>query len=148
MTDVLVIPPDAERLLVQFLLAQDEVADIFDDRIYTVLPAKDRQYPLARLTLIGRVPDYPVPLHHETARLQVDTFGGSKSTARRGADTVRAAIAARISGWPHDEAVVQLATFGDMLWLPDATLTPGEVAKPRYTFDCSLRLRPRLEQPT
>lgn len=148
MTDVLIIPPDAERLLVRFLLEQDELAALVADRIYTALPKGDRVYPLMRALLVGRTPDYPVPLHHETARLQVDTFGGSKATARRAADTARAAIAARISGWPHDEAQVQLATFGDMLWLPDATLTPGEVAKPRYTFDVSLRLRPRLDQPT
>lgn len=148
MTDALVIPPDAERLLVQFLLDQPEVQAIVGDRIYTALPAKDRTYPLVRVTLIGRQPQYAFALWHEVARLQVDTFGGSKSTARRAADTMRAAIAARISEDVHDEGFVQLATFGDMLWLPDATLTPGDVAKPRYVFDVSLRLRPRLDQPT
>lgn len=148
MTDVLIIPPDAERLLVQFLLVQDEVQDLVADRIYTELPAKDRTYPLVRLTLLDRVPDYPVPLHHETASLQVDVFGGSKATARRSADTIRAAIAARISTHDHDEARVQLATFGSMGWRPDGTLAPGEKARPRYTFDVSLRLRPLIEQPT
>lgn len=142
MSDTLVIPPDAEKLLIDFLLAQAEVEAIVADRIYSALPASERTWPAMRVVLIDRVPDYDVPLHHETAMLQVDVWGGPKATARRAADTARAAIAARISTHPHAEAVVQNATFRGPRWAPDATTNPSGPARPRYVFDVDLRLRP------
>lgn len=139
----IILQPDAEKLYVDFLLAQAEVVDIFDQAIFTALPAKGKQWPAARVTRIGGAPDYAVALWHETARLQVDVWGGPKKVAHDGAQTIRAVTAARIAGWPHDQAVVQLATFGDLLWLPDDTMTPGQSARPRYIFDVSIRLRPK-----
>lgn len=140
----MILPPDAEKLYVDFLLDQAEVTAICQQSIFTELPAKGKSWPAIRVSRIGGAPDYAVPLWHETARLQVDCFGGPKATAHRLAQTCRAVTAERVAG-THDEAVVQLATFGDLVWLPDDTLTPAQPARPRYAFDVSLRIRPRTD---
>lgn len=138
MTDPLVIPYNAERLLIFFLLDQPEVTAIGGQRIYGELPAKDKVWPAARVTQLDGAADHPHVLVHETAHLQGEFWGGTKAQALRFAETARAAIVARIVG-RHLEGVIQDAACTKPRWLPDADFEP---AKPRYVFDIDLRGRP------
>lgn len=135
MTDLLLLP-DIEKLVSEYLRSRDEVTDIYDDRVYTELPA-EKAWPLLRVVRIGGAPDSSVPRYLDRPLVQFDSWGGSKSLARRGAETVRAVL----DDLPgvHDEGVVAWVTHGRLLYLPDQSLNP---VRPRFTFDAVIGARP------
>lgn len=130
---------DVEALVSQYLRAQSEVTAYVGQRVYTALP-ETKTFPLVRLTRIGGVPPMSRPLHMDTARLQIDVFGGSKATALDTIDAVREELAKIV-----DEAAVQPlgvvcgVRFGPLAYLPDEAFEP---AKPRYTLDVTVTVRP------
>lgn len=133
----LVLLPDAEQLVVAFLLDQPEITELVDDRVFTAIPKK----PVWPLLLVRRVAGAPVthrPLHLDRPTLQFDAYGGTKKFAYTLAATTRAVIAERIVG-AHDAGVVTAVEFGPLSWLPDTTETP---ARPRYISDADLFTHP------
>lgn len=146
MTDQLILLPDAEKVVVDYLLSRDEVTDYVEQRIFTELPGirqgqTEWRFPAVRVTRIGGSPSLQTPRILDAPILQVEAWGGTKHTAGRIAETCAAALAvARFT--EHTEAIVYGATFGDTVDLPDEAFSP---AKPRYLFDVTLTIRPRSD---
>lgn len=132
----MLVLPDVEKLLVDWALAHDEVAAIFEDRIYTAVP-KSPVFPLLQFQRIGGGPIDRVAWL-DNPLVQVDVWGGAKVTARAGMATVLALVASDLPG-SHDLGVVGATSVGAMSWLPDTSFNPP---KPRYTADVSIWLRP------
>lgn len=132
-----VLLPDIEQLLSQFLRDQDEVADLVDDRIYTVLP-KDKTFPLIRIHRYSGAPAFSRPLHLDQALVQVDCWGGNKKLAWEIAETCRAVCAERLVG-SHDEGCVTSVTFGELSDQPDGTFDPP---RPRFLFSMTVTAHP------
>lgn len=132
-----VIAADVERLLVEWALAHDEIAAIFDDRIYTEIPGRDPGWPLLRFQRFGGGPTDRVAWL-DAPRIQVDVWGGPKSTARLGMATVLGHLASDLPG-AHDDAVVSAVEVGAMQWLPDPSFS---TPRPRYSADVVVWLRP------
>lgn len=144
MTDLAPALPDAEQLLVAFLLAQDEIVDAIphDDhvaRVYTVLPEKPT-WPLLRLTRVAGSPVVQRPLVLDNPIIQVEAYGGSKKQARDLIELVRSLVAERIDG-VHETGVVTAYGFGSLAWLPDNSYEPSRA---RYVADVQLWVRPNF----
>lgn len=127
--------PDIEALVIAWALESDAVNTV-DDRIYGALP-NTPTFPAIRITRVGGAP--PQRLHWlDEALLQVDVFGGPKSTARLLAATFAAELSTNLVG-THALGVVTAATAGGLQWQPDESFAP---AKPRYTFDATVTYHP------
>lgn len=136
----LVLLPDAEQLVSNFLQAQDEIQAIAGTdpvRVYTVIPAKS-VFPLMRITRYGGQPASAYPLWVDKPQLQLEAFGGPKATAHDLLATAVATITARLPG-TTDLGVVDHLLFGQFRYLPDDTFTPP---KPRYLTTCTITLHP------
>lgn len=131
------ISPNMEALVSAFLRNQPEVADLVGDRVYTATP-KDATYPLVRVTQLLDTPTGS-PLWAIAFDVQVEAFGGSKSSAHRIANICRAVIDARIEGIHAGAGVVNGTTPGGLLDLPDEDFSP---AKPRWLFTSTIYARP------
>lgn len=138
----LTLLPDIEILVVDFFLAQPEIAAFFTadtphDRVYTVLP-KTKTWPLVRVTRYGGLPVTSPALRLDAPTVQIEAFGGPKKTAHDLAQTCRAAMAERLPG-AHPEGFVTGVTFGAFADLPDATFEP---ARPRFLFTSTIYVHP------
>lgn len=134
---------DVEALVSYYLRAQSEVAAICGQRVYTAIPSNPT-FPLVRLHRIGGVPPMSRPLHMDRAHLQIDVWGGPKATALDLVDVVRTELSKLV-----DEAAVQPlgvvcgVKFGPLAFMPDDTVpTEGGKARPRYTQDVTVTVRP------
>lgn len=127
--------PDAEQLVVQYLLAQAEL-DI-DGHIYTVLP-KDTTIAV-RVHQFGDVEITPEPLWLVRSTLQVDVWGGPKKTTHDIAATVRGLLRDRRIIGAHDEGVVTKTRTQGWDTTPDQSFTP---ARPRVQFLADIWTRP------
>lgn len=118
MTDLILLP-DIEQLLVDFLLDQPEILDFFtagvnvsgtavtsppQDRVYSILPAT-KIFPAVRVTRFGGIPRTRKPRHIDAPTVQIDTFAPRRKTAWSLAETCAAVLAARLTGI-HDQGVV------------------------------------------
>lgn len=130
-------PPDAERLVIAWALANSTVATSVSNRIYSVIPAAPT-FPLIRIVRIGGSPVASKPLWLDQAVLQVDVWGGPKATTHDIAQTIRAHMADSLQG-KHTLGYVTTVEFGEFQWLPDASYDPS---KPRYSFDVSIFTHP------
>lgn len=133
--------PDAERVLVGFLLAQPELEPALGGRIYTALPA-DVTWPAVRVVRWGGWAAISRPLWLDEAWCQVDTWADRKAEASELARLMRAIISAR--ALRQLAGVATAVRFGLLIDNPDTTYTP---AKPHYRFDLSLMLHPPAAAP-
>lgn len=130
---------DVEALVSQYLRAQSEVTAYVGQRVYTALP-ESKSFPLVRLHRIGGTPPISRPLHLDTAKLQIDVWGGSKATALDTMDAIRTELSKIVDEDPTQPlGVVCGVKFGPLAYLPDESFSP---AKPRYTQDVSVTVRP------
>ena len=127
---------DVERLVAAWLRDQDDIADIFDDRVYTEIPNAP-VWPLARVVRIGGNPTSRLA-RLDSPLLQIDVWGGPKATAYAGIATILAHMAAGLVG-SHDLGTVSAVEVGGPSWLPDDTYQP---ARPRYSADVRLWVHP------
>lgn len=142
MADVVLLP-DAEQIISTYLRSRDEVTDLVEQRVWTELPGlrenqEEWRFPCVRLVRIGGRPMLDRPLHIDQPRLQLDAWGGPKATARKVLETCRAVLADAHAAH-HDGAVIAGVGFGPFSYLPDQDFTP---ARPRYTTDATVTLRP------
>lgn len=130
---------DVEALVSQYLRSQSEVTAYVGQRVYTALP-ETKTFPLVRLTRVGGVPPMSRPLHMDAARIQIDVFGGSKATTLDTMDAIREELAKIVDEAPVQPlGVVCGVRFGPLAYLPDGDFEP---AKPRYTLDVTVTVRP------
>jgi hypothetical protein len=148
----LILLPDVEQLVADFLLDQAEILEFFDlavdnngnpianpktDRVYTELPSTAR-WPAVRVSRFTGTPRPGRIAWLDQAFLQIDAFGGPKKLARRLGETCRAALDQRLPG-VHALGVVtgvRTLSFG---YHPDDTYQP---ARPKYDFVAVITLHP------
>lgn len=101
MTDLLIMP-DWRSCLYQWLIAQDELTDLVDGRVYSELP-KSKEFPLVRLSQIAD-PTITAGVHWAVrAVFQVDVWGTSQNLTWEIAATIKSLIESRLAG-AHDTA--------------------------------------------
>lgn len=127
--------PDVEALVSAWLRADVDVTGLIGQRVYTDLPARDKTWPLVRLTRAGGAPTMSRPLYADRAVIQMDVWGGAKATARDIAETIRQRLCSDDFRGTHPEGVVTAVEVGQFRWLPDTTFDPP---KPRYIFDLTV----------
>jgi hypothetical protein len=128
--------PDAEKLVIDWALATDEVNDLVNGRIYSALPASP-EFPAIRIVRFG---GGTVSRRHwlDAASMQVDVWGGPKSTARLVIATFLAQAANSLPG-THPLGVVSAVETSGPSWGPDDSYTP---ARPRYRADLRVTVHP------
>ncbi len=130
---------DVEALVSQYLRSQSEVTAYVGQRVYTAMP-ESKTFPLVRLTRIGGVPKMSRPMRVDSAHIQIDVFGGSKATALDTMDAIRLELSKVVDeDSTQPLGVVCGVRFGPLAYLPDTTFEP---AKPRYTLDVTVTVRP------
>ena len=129
----MMLAPDAERILVGYLLDVAELVPLVDGRIYTAVPANPT-FPLLRVHRWGGVPPYSQTLEWDVASVQVDVWGGPKQTALQAAETARAALSEMHLTDPACRRVI----FGPLSVGWDDDYTPP---KPRVRFDMDVTVR-------
>lgn len=128
----LVTMPDVEVLVVQFLLDVDDVTDLCGENIYSTLP-KDKTWPAVRVVQFDDEPVYVRPLHLVRSSLQIDAWAGPKRTAKRLAESCRAAL--QTLRGVRDEGVVTRVETRGMRYEPDPTVpTEHGADRPRWLF--------------
>lgn len=122
--------PDAEKLVVDYLLDVDGVTDLVGANIGPALP-KEPTWPWLTLSRVGGVASLPGYL--DNPRIEFLAWGATKGSARAVAGAVAAAMVAVIG--THDLGVVTAAfDAGDGLkWDPDEVTN-----QPRYRFEVDL----------
>lgn len=126
--------PFVEQLVIDYLLSVDEVETLVDEEIGTQLRANPSM-PAIRLTRIGG--RERVPLHLDGARLQIEAWADSQTTAWQVISTVRAAVAVMHEA-SHDLGVVTGTSIVlGPIWEPDPT-----TKKPRYLMDVLVFVHP------
>lgn len=128
--------PDAERVVVDFLRDQPELAGPLAGRIYTALPAQP-DWPAVRVTRWGGWAAIWRPLWLDEAWCQVDVWGGTKAEASELARLMRALVGYRLVA--EAAGTVTAVRFGMLHDAPDTTYQP---AKPHFRFDLSVMLHP------
>lgn len=128
MPNPIVVLPDDELALLQYLKARPEVTALLPaNRMSTEMPAKPT-YPLLLVTRAGG------PAHDRASidepALQVDVLGGDKRTCKRITQTVRGAILAIANDTVAEGVLVSAAEEVGPAWFPDTIPTPPI---PRYT---------------
>lgn len=118
MTDIILLP-DVEELVVQFLLDQIDLDDFFttgvdvnrstvtsppSGRVYSVLP-NVKVFPAVRITRFGGQPRTFRPRHLDAAQIQIDGFAPTRKQAWEITETCASLLAARLAG-VRDQGVV------------------------------------------
>lgn len=128
--------PDSEKLVIDYLLAVDDVTDLVGTNIGPALPEQPA-WPWLTVSRVGGTPSLPGYL--DNPRLEFTSWAATKGAARAAAGAARAAMVA-ITG-SHDLGVVTGAfeTGDGLRWDPD------DVANiPRYRFEFDLYIHPAV----
>jgi hypothetical protein len=135
-TEALVVLPDAEKVIRDYLLSVAQVTALIGQRVYTVSQSGP-QYPYVTIQRFGGIPTSRLRI--DSASIQVDCWGNNQAEASLVARTVRAALHAAKS-YVHQAGVI--TGVDDELglsWQPDTTYaTP----KARFVFGVAVHLHP------
>lgn len=134
----IVTMPDAERLVIDALIADPDLAALVAGRVYGVLP-NQKTFPLIRVVRWGgEMVDDGDPFWSDAPALQIDTWADRKAEAVQVAEVARAVCAQRLKG-RHPLGVVAGVGIGTSVYDPDPTWDP---AKPRVRLAIDLVTRP------
>jgi hypothetical protein len=132
------VMPDAERLVIDALIADADVAAIVDGRVYGVIP-NVKVLPLVRVVRIGgQMADDGAPYWADAPALQIDCWAERKAEAVSLGEVLRAVSATRLPG-RYPTGVIAAVGIGAMTYDPDTSFTP---AKPRVRLSIDLVTRP------
>lgn len=145
MTDELILSPNVEALVVQFLRDQEELTDVVGERIYTTLPTAC-EFPALRVSLFYERPVTSIPNWVTAHDVQFDSFGGPKATAWQAAEVAKACLSQRFIG-EHTFTIGASTVSGVVTdvrcWgLRDLPDTEWEPAKPRFMFTATITVHP------
>lgn len=130
--------PDAERLVIDALIADPDLAGLVEGRVYGVIP-NTKVFPLIRVVRWGgEMIDDGDPYWGDAPGLQIDTWADRKAEAVSVAETVRAVCGQRLAG-RHPLGLVAGVGIGTCVYDPDPEFTP---AKPRVRLAIDLVTRP------
>lgn len=134
----LVTMPDAERLVIDALIADPDLTALVAGRVYGVIP-NAKVFPLIRVVRWGgQMLDDGDPYWSDAPALQIDTWAERKAEAVSVAEVVRAVCAQRLPG-RHPTGVVAGVGVGTSVYDPDPEFSP---AKPRVRLALDLVTRP------
>lgn len=130
-------PVDIELLVATYLRELDDITAIVDGRVWDDgLPA-NATIPCIVVTRLGGLGEYPG--HLDRPRVQIDSYGNTKTVAKTLSATARAAM--WLIPGSYDGAVVTACdeSSGE-IYLPVGS--PGVPATPRYIFAVTLVAHP------
>lgn len=134
----LVTMPDAERLVIDALIADPDVAALVAGRVYGVIP-NVKVFPLIRVVRWGgEMVDDGDLYWGDSPALQIDTWADRKAEACSIGEIVRAVCGQRLKG-RHPTGVVAGVGVGTSVYDPDPEFNP---AKPRVRLALDLVTRP------
>lgn len=137
--DAIRVLPDAEALVVNYLLAVPEVVAVVDDRIGTELPDAE-VYPALVVT---RVPSLQaVRRHLDAAEIQVDAWADTRTEASDLARTAHAALLVMVGEFDDGlggGVVTGVDETNGLGWLPDQATD-----RPRFFFQMTVYVHPPL----
>lgn len=134
----LVLMPDVERLVIDALIADADVAALVTGRIYGAVP-NVKTFPLVRVVRIGgQLADEGDPFWADAPALQVDGWADRKAEAVELGRVLQAVCATRLTG-AHPLGVVAGVDVGAWVYDPDTSFNP---AKPRVRLSLDLLTRP------
>lgn len=130
--------PDVERLVIDALIADPDVAAVVAGRVYGAVP-NAKTFPLIRVVRYGgQMIDDGNPWWADAPALQIDAWANRKAEAVGLGEIVRAVCAQRLPG-THPTGVVAGVGIGTSVYDPDESFTP---AKPRVRLSVDLVTRP------
>jgi hypothetical protein len=130
--------PDVERLVIDALIDDPDVAAVCAGRVYGAVP-NNKVFPLIRVVRYGgQMIDDGDPWWADAPAVQIDTWADRKAEAVGLAEIVRAVCAQRLKG-THSAGVVAGVGIGTSVYDPDESFTP---AKPRVRLSVDLVTRP------
>jgi hypothetical protein len=133
-----VVMPDAERLVIDALIADADVAALVAGRVYGVIP-NVKVLPLVRVVRIGgQMLDDGNPYWADAPALQIDCWADRKAEAVELGEVVRAVCATRLAG-AYPTGVIAGVGIGAKTYDPDTSFTP---AKPRVRLSLDMVTRP------
>jgi hypothetical protein len=133
--------PDVERLVIDVLIADPDVAAVAAGRVYGAVP-NHKTFPLIRVVRYGgQMIDDGDPWWADAPALQIDTWANRKAEAVSLGEIVRAVCAQRLKG-THPAGVVAGVGIGTSVYDPDESFTP---AKPRVRLSVDLVTRPAVQ---
>jgi hypothetical protein len=132
---VLVLAGDWEALVVAYLKARGEVAELSTGGGTELRPGAT--FPRWRLQRVGGIPDFPGWVAHP--RFQIEAWGGTKTQANQLATVLEGAIL-EMPAQHHDLGVVTDTTLElSQLWSPDP-----QTARPRYISSFRMTCHPNM----
>jgi len=135
---------DAELVVRTYLTTITAISDVVgtdangEVRVYTIIPKDAPAGPFIRLYRIGGAPRPGGTATLDAPIIQLEAYGGSKSTAR-GLLADAVAALADIAYSSHAGASVSTPAFGQARHLPDVDFHPP---RERYVTDLELTVRP------
>lgn len=132
---------DVERLVSVALRADERVAALVGDRVWTTWPANastETKQAAVLLTRIGGGPPFSRPLALDSADLQVDAYDGRKHSCFALIATVLAALV-DLTDLETPDGVVHGVTVSALRYVPDESFQP---ARPRYVADVTVTASP------
>ncbi|HNG23415.1 MAG TPA: hypothetical protein PLC03_05575 [Microthrixaceae bacterium] len=136
----LVLLPNTAALTSAFLRAQDEVSDLVDDRVYTILP-NSKTFPLVRVRRIGGTAGTRFAHWLDAPLFQVDAWADTAAVAFEVTETCRAALVQRFSGIYHFTGVSGVVTSVEAGGITEG-FDPDEQTKARGRFDAVVMAHP------
>lgn len=137
MSESVVLLPNLEALVSDFLRDQAEIVALVGDRVYTALPS-GVQFPAMRVTQFYSLPLMNRPLWLTGGQLQIEAWGGTKGQAFGAVTTAMGVMAARLTG-VHAFGCVTGVDFAGLRDQPDENYEP---AKPRWLCTATVYAHP------
>lgn len=137
----LVLLPDVDVLVSQYLRSCSEMTSLLDQRVVTAMPSKaaDRVWPLVRLTQFNSID--AVPNWLDGASVQVDVYAETKAQASLIGRTARMVLHAMPGA--YDTGVVSGVTTAGWRYEPDPEIKNSKGNPlPRFLFDATVHAHP------
>lgn len=128
MSEDVVLLPNVEALVSDFLRDQTEVTALVGQRIYTAIPSGPT-FPLIRVNQFYSLNITNRPMWLVANQVQLEAFGGSKVEAFNALNAAMGVMAARLTNYVSSFGTVTGVNFSGTRDQPDDTYTP---AKPRW----------------
>lgn len=126
--------PFVEQLVIDYLLAVDEVTDLVGENIGTQLPG-DKRLPFVRIERVGG--SEVVREHLDAPRIQVSAYAATQPTAWQVAATVRGALLVADQATHELGVVTGVVGVLGPIWIPDPP-----TSRPRYLLDVLVYVHP------
>lgn len=135
--------PDAEELVIAYLLASDDIAALVGERVFPELPQDQDEWPILLVERVGGLP--AAERHLDAPEIELQAWADTKAEARTLAATAQAVLQELVgiqpppapSGPPAIGVVSGIEHVNGLQWVPDP-----ETGRPRYVFEIRVFVHP------